>query len=55
MRILTITAITALALPLMALGQTTEPRTDARTGADQGHAGYSAGEREEDESPGGAE
>jgi hypothetical protein len=30
-------------------------RTDARTGADQGHAGYSAGEREENESPGGSE
>jgi hypothetical protein len=30
-------------------------RADARTGADQGHAGDSAGEREEDESPGGAE
>ena len=53
MRILIITVITALGLPLMALGQQAEPE-QTQGQDDQGHADYCAGEREEDESPGGA-
>ena len=47
MKIYVLTAIAALALPFMALGQTNGRATDDNAGTDEGNADYCAGEREE--------